>query len=413
LRIVLAALGIIACLWGIQFSWRAGLSRLLSVYSRQTLSLNSVNRAVELSPTDPETYDARAQVLFNIGRLDDAVSDVERAVTLRPRDYFLWLELGRARDMIDDEEGAITAFRESVRLAPFYGEPRWQLGNVLYRAGRIDEGFTEMRRASQIDPKFWPVLIDLAWGTFKGDPQAVERTVEPESDTVRLLLSRFFIKHGKVKEGLALIRAVKDLSDKDGAVILTDLFVTRHYVEAFEVWSILNNLNGSQTGRGAITDGSFEGRINLREIGFGWQQRADAEQVRVSLDPGGARDGSRSLLLEFTGNSNPGIPVLYQAVLVEPDTRYTLNFSARTQDIVTGGLPFVTIIDASNKENPVLAQSAALPRGTTDWLDYKLEFTTSKTTEAVIISLHRQGCTSEPCPIFGQIWLDNFVLRKS
>ncbi len=411
-KTILAILGIAACLWGISVSWRAGFSRLLAVYARQTLSIDEANRAVELSPHDPEAYDARAHVLFNLGRIDESIADLERAVVLRPRSYFFWLELGRARDMNDDEAGALVALTEAVRLAPYYAEPRWQMGNVLYRTGRVEDGFSEMQRAARSDSKFWPLLIDLAWGTYKDDTQAIEQMVSPDTDDTRLLLARFFIKKGKTSEGLKLISSLKNFSDKERSGIINELITARKFSEAYNLWAAHPERKIDGDGRGRITNGSFEGRFNLRDTGFNWQQGSDISGVQVTLDTASPNDGAQSLLVEFNGNANPAPPVLRQLVLVEPDTRYVLSFAVRSKDLVTGGLPVVVVADASRSESPVLGRSQLLPLAETGWQNFAFEFTTSKTTEAVIINLQRDNCSSNPCPVFGRLWLDNFSLRK-
>jgi hypothetical protein len=118
--------------------------------------------------------------------------------------------------------------------------------------------------------------------------------------------------------------------------------------------------------------------------------------------------------LDWNGNSPPNPPVMSQLVLVEPNARYHLSFAARTQDVVSGGLPFVVVFDKNSKDNRVLAQSATLGKeNNNNWQDYSLEFTTSSETRAILVGLQRESCGADPCPIFGRLWLDAFALRKS
>ena len=98
--------------------------------------------------------------------------------------------------------------------------------------------------------------------------------------------------------------------------------------------------------------------------------------------------------------------------MVEPNTQYRLRFAALMKDVVSGGLPVVVVSDASSKEYRMLGQSPALKEGEREWHDYEVEFKTGETTEAVLICLQRQPCPSEPCPIFGRLWLDAFDLKS-
>jgi hypothetical protein len=100
-----------------------------------------------------------------------------------------------------------------------------------------------------------------------------------------------------------------------------------------------------------------------------------------------------------------------QLLLVEPLQRYKINFAARSQDIVTGGLPIVIVTDASG-DHKTLGQSRALSRGTTAWNVVSFDFTAQPTTKAVVLSIQRQGCSTSPCPIFGAISLDSFSIEQ-
>jgi hypothetical protein len=85
---------------------------------------------------------------------------------------------------------------------------------------------------------------------------------------------------------------------------------------------------------------------------------------------------------------------------------------ARTQDLLTIGLPIVTVADASGDNGSVLGQSTPVPRGTSGWQNYTVEFATAETTSAVLIVIRRQDCKGGPCPIFGIFCVDDFSLEK-
>lgn len=373
------------------------------------------NVALRLSPSDPEAHFARANVLANSGELSEAVEEFEQAARLRPEDYYLWLMLGTARYQAEDEQGALLAFGEAVRLAPFYAQPHFQLGNELYVAGRQDEAFAELRRAALSDPSLLPYAIDLAWRTSAGDAQAVERIIQPQSTAERLALARFFARHGKTAEAIALFRATNNLSDEDRRGLLDELLKAGKFHEAYEVWAANHDGRSVEQSQSALTlirNGSFEAPINLDEQGFGWQRGRNVQAVRLSLDKDERRDGSHSLRVDFTGGDyDPRHPIISQLVLVDSKSRYRLRFAARTGELVTGGLPVIAVVDAG-KEGTVIAQSKPLPGGTSDWQDYSVEFTTGEGTSAVKIIFQRQNCSSDLCPVFGHAWLDSFSMQK-
>ena len=137
-------------------------------------SLAAAEAAIRLEPSDPEAAFARGSLLKLSGQSAQSLAEFERAVSLRPRDYYLWLELGLVRDELGDTQGALSSLNEAVRLAEYYAQPRWQRGNFFLRIRRYDEGFTDLRRAAENNPALLPNLIDLAWGLSKGDARLAE-----------------------------------------------------------------------------------------------------------------------------------------------------------------------------------------------------------------------------------------------
>lgn len=362
----------------------------------------------------PEVHYARASLLFDRGELAEAVGEYERAVALRPHDYALWLELGRARDQASDTEGALKAFSESVRLAPFYAQPRWQLGNALYRAGRPDEAFVELRSAAISNPRLLPQVLDLAWASFGDNAQAIERIIKPQTASMHLALAHLFVKHGKISEAVAQFHLAGGVSDEERRSLLTELLAAKHFTEAYQVWSSSHPTKGDKTSSGStlVINGGFEEPISLNDPGFGWQLPQAMKAAQASQDVAEPREGFQSLRLVWNGNADTASPFLSQLMLVEPRTRYQLRFAARTQEIITAGRPQIMVTDAgSNNESP-LGQPVALPQGTNGWQDYTIEFDTNETASAVLISVRRQNCNSYPCPIFGRAWLDDFSIRK-
>jgi hypothetical protein len=351
-------------------------------------------------------------LLLNTHGVSAALPEFERAVALRPKDYFLWLELGRARDMADDEQGALAALEQSVRLAPEYAQPRWQFGNALFRAGRVETAYRELRLAALSDVALLPNLIDLVWGASGGDAAAVERIIQPEQAAWNLALAKFFIKRGKTAEGLTQLRAAGVFPDQDRQALLKDLLDAKRYKEAYNLWAFDSGDGGRESGNALINDGGFEGKLGRDAIGFGWRLTRDTQALRLTLDRANPRAGAQSLRVDFNGDSNAGQSIADQLILVEPGTRYRLRFAARSEEIVSGGLPLLAVSEVGAVETRVLAHSLPLQPGANEWQEYIIDFAAAKTTNALLISLRRQNCSTGPCPIFGRIWLDDFVLQE-
>ena len=413
-RFPIVIVGVALCVWGVWTSTLEGLAHRNAGRALFNDSTDDANRAVAFGSTVPEAHYARAIVLERAGSAG-ALQEFDQAVALRPNDYALWLELGRARDGAGDTPGAIAAFSESVRLAPFYARPRWQLGNALFRSGRMAEAFKELRLAVESNPKLTLQALALIWTALNGNVAEVELVLAPLSPAIETALARFLIKQGKFADAMRHFRAAGGISIDEQRAMASDLIAARNFDAAYEVWATGREKAAAS---GLIDNGGFEEPIALDQTGFGWQLAQNQQGIQVALDPSERRSGSYSLRVDWSGNADSLLAIASQLVLVEPGSRYQLKFSARGADLVMLGLPSVSVIDpndasaAGDYRQAAIARSTALPKGTGDWQNYQVDFATPASTRAVIVRIHRESCTIQPCPAFGHTWFDEFSLSK-
>ena len=396
---------VLSCVWLMKSAVTFGFSKILARYSLTTNSLEAANHAVRLTPNDAEAHRARAVVLNNSGLKADAAKEMELAVSLRPQDDLLWMEVGILRDGSGDTDSALIAFDHCVKLAPYYGHPRWQRGNLLVRLGRYDEGFNELRLAVNSNRDLLPGLIDLAWGISRGDAQLTEQLVQFQDNRTRLALARFFAPRGKTTEALQQFRKISTTVTEDArADLVRTMIQSKAYAEAFQIWNAgAGNSNGD-----AIHDGGFEQDLILDQNEFGWQA-PKYDNVIFALDVNGPHSGARSLRITFEGYDN-ATPVLSQLVLVKSDRNYHVSFAVRTKDLVTGGLPLLKVVDASSGQ--VLGTSQNFQTTMNEWTPASVNFKTGSSTSAVALRVERNACSSSPCPIFGHVWLDSFAIDQ-
>jgi len=386
---------------------RAGFSSLLSAYAAKTYEIDAANAAVSLSSNSPDAHYVRGTILEARNDLAGAAAEYNAAALARPDDCIFWLSLARARELNGETAGALAAARQAVPLAPYYAQPHWQLGNILLRAGQTDEAFKELRLAGNSNPTLMPGVIDLAWRLSGGNAQFVEQAVQPRIPEDYQALGQYLRHLGDLTAALYIYNASAGRApEQERRANVAALIVAKRYKEAYALWA----LGRQKSTAGMINDSGFEEEGDLQEPGFGWRTVDKVQGFHLSLDTTDPKQGRSSLKVDFEGDSNPASPVISQLVLVEPRTPYQLRFAARTEGILSGGLPRVAIIDGSN--NNVLGQSGELPQATNGWRDYVFDFDSGESATAVQISLQRQICSSPSCPIFGRLWLDNVRLQK-
>ena len=410
-RVIIAVLASAALAWATWQAANTGWARSLGEDADRTDDAAAADRAVSLSPSDAETHAARGGVLQRTDDYPRAVTEFQRAVQLRPRDYYLWMLLGVTEDQNGDQQMALAALKQSVSLAPTYAKPRWQLGNLLLRMGQTDQAFAELRRAAFDNPELLPNVIDLAWGIYGGDINAVLAVVPPQTDAARLELAIFFARHKQSSIAADQFLSARAAPDRKAEALLAELLTARAFGDAYRVWARTHGLPATDA-FGTIRDGGFESVITVGESGFGWQISPDVVDVTMSIDEGAHQSGARSLRVDFHGNSNPQSPLLTQIILVKPLTHYHLGLAALTKDFVSAADPVITLTDASDPKNAVLTQSTPLRSDANVWRDFVIDFTTNANTQAITITLARQPCTNNPCPAFGTVWLDSVSVKS-
>lgn len=415
-------MAIVSCVFVIRSAASFGFSRLLVTYSLTSGNLAAAKKAIQLTPKDAQAHFAGGALLSLSGAPDQSVVELERAVALRPNDYGLWSELGLLRDQTGDTAGALAAFDEAVRRAPFYSQPRWNRGNVLLRKGQYEAAFADLSQAAQSNPELIPNLIDLAWSVSKGEVNLTEQLAQIRGDKMRTAFARFLARRGRAKEAMTQFGQAGNVSEAIQRELVEQLLAKGAFKEAFDLWQAVHGEARNEPVGPSIYDGGFEGSLSFGQGGFGWRVPRDVQATSISLDASQPQSGSQDLRIEFNGNSNPGLALLSQIILVEPSSpgspagqprlggrRYKINFASRSQDVVTGGLPLLVASDAADQKR--LGQSPPLAKGSSDWRPYSFEFTTTPTTAAVVLSLQRENCTTPPCPIFGAISLDSFSVE--
>lgn len=403
MRLPISFLGIVVCVLLIVWSGQFGLSRILSRYAFLSHSIPAAAEAVRLTPLDADAHRALSITFREAQMYREAERELALAASLRPNDDLIWLDLGTARDQLEDAQGALSAFDQAVTRAPYYAHTRWERANVWLRMGRYDEAFPELREAARSNRTYLPALIDLAWGLSRGDAKETEQLAGIESSNSRIAFARFLASNGKGKETVEQYKqAESSFSEDQKRQLVRSLMVAHEYEAAFAIWSTADAMSSQ------IYDGGFEGSVSFDEVGFGWKVPRRQSTIEVSLDTSEKESGSKSIHVAYNGDSPSASPVFSQTVVVKPNQTYRIYFAVKAKDIVSGGLPVVAVNEARTNK---IVTTTNLPQDGT-WEKRTIEFTTSPTCDAITLGLIRNECQSLPCPIFGVLWLDSFAIEE-
>lgn len=390
-------------------TWRvsqAGYAALLTSYAARAEHLTAATTAVGRDPRNADARYVHATIL-EASDLSAAINEHVNAVRSRPDDYALWLSLARANELNGTSEPAIAAARQAALLAPAYSQPHYQLGNMLLRIGRTNEAFAELRRAAESDPALLLGIIDLAYTTSGGNAQFVLQALSPGTPEARITMANYFRTRDQVDAAIELYTAAGTPAAKERAYYVGLLIPANRFKEAARVWAV-DHSDGVALDQ--IRDPGFEKESDLSEAGFSWRAGDKTEGLNFVLDTRERAEGNSSLRIEFGGNHDPTSPIISQLISVQSDTSYELKLSIRTENLVSGGLPRVAVLDAVTRV--ALNQSSEVDRTSNGWREFALQFKTGPQIQTIQIVVQRQGCATQPCPIFGKLWLDQFALRR-
>ncbi len=409
-RILLALVGVV-CLVFVFFTIRWFLGNSIST---QANSIEVAELAVGMASSDPQPHFALAALnerTFLPEALPKSLKGYEKAVSLSPNDYRLWLSLGKAREQSGDSKGAELALKKAIELAPNYAQVQWALGNNFLRQGKTEKAFVEIRKAVDQDPKFANPAATTMWQIFDGDIEKVKEIVG-NSNHVNAALATFLARQKRFDEALSIWNNLPKNHQKtefkaDGEKIYKQLLRAKRYRVALKIKSQIAGDDEENFKVGFINNGGFESRVNTKNPSeFEWTI-AKGAKPQINIAGNQKKSGKRSLLLTFNVTKRDDFRDVSQLVGVESSKEYEFGVSYKSELDFKETMKWEIVDVATSK---VLA-SSDLVKTKVEWARLSVSFTTGDDTEGIRIRLVRKGCESTVCPLKGRVWFDDFELE--
>jgi TolB-like protein/class 3 adenylate cyclase/Tfp pilus assembly protein PilF len=145
----------------------------------------TAQRAMELDPSDARVLTFYAQTLiYNVGRLEEAIACLDRALRVDPNYANAWMWRGNARAYLGDAERAIEDLQQALRLSPL-DVTSWiaqtTMANAHFLRGRYEEALSWSSMALRQRPNSLSALrVSIAANALAG-----------HVETARQLLARY------------------------------------------------------------------------------------------------------------------------------------------------------------------------------------------------------------------------------
>lgn len=390
------------------FSVRQGLSSYAADAAFRTGTSENAGIAAEYQPGNPDAVKILGITYLREQDFSLAATAFERAATLRRNDFLMWLRLGFARYKQNDLTGAEAAYRKALELAPNYSQPNYYLGKLLVGDGRSDEGFRFLGRAAELDNSLFPEVLHLARVTYADDPAAIEKAIRPDSPKAKRTLTRYLIDHSFTTTAMEAFLTGDELDAEEKEGFVRQLISKHQFALARNVW-----MSGKRPDTAdqlqPIYDGGFEKITGSDPSGLGWQidERVSAAGIaRIDRD---VHSGATALQIKFSGPVELRQRIISQVAYVEPRRKYRLRFAYRSSEMITAGLPAIVVSDSVSGQT--LESSVPLRPTDGKWVEAEIDFT-STDLPVVVVSLQRPACQTNPCPIFGELSIDDFSITE-
>lgn len=204
--------------------------------------------------------------------------------------------IGRHLEGLDDNDGAIQAFRDAARLDPTAGEPLAELAALHARAGRAEDAMAAAEEALSREPdnvsahRVLGLAYSAAAGSREGTREDIDRAIEHLEQArgtvvrdlqVELTLARFYLRTTATDEAIVLL---EDLSKDQLAFAPASVLLAEAYRQAGRHDEALTTLETAV----ASTRPTYRMMARLGELyeqSRRWRDAAEAYRGAVALNP--------------------------------------------------------------------------------------------------------------------------------
>ena len=170
--------------------------------------------ALQLDPGNSYFISANGGSARVLGRLDESLGLYQAAIELDPLMAEIRSWQGLAYQYAGQLDQAETAYRTTLILSPEYSGAHYRLGRVLLKQGKIEEGFTEMKReASSVYNHTGLAMAHYVMGDREASQSALDTLIRNHANSAALQIAEVYgyrDEHDKAFEWLEESLTIRD-----------------------------------------------------------------------------------------------------------------------------------------------------------------------------------------------------------
>jgi protein O-mannosyl-transferase len=146
---------------------RCNLGVVLFQKGRVDEAVAQYQKALEINPNYVAAHYNLGNALFQKGQLDEALAQYQKAVEINPNDAEAHVNLGNALFQNEQLDEALAQFQKAIEINPNDAETHYNLGNALFQKGQLDEAVAQFQKALEIDPNSFATHYNLGGALFQ------------------------------------------------------------------------------------------------------------------------------------------------------------------------------------------------------------------------------------------------------
>jgi tetratricopeptide (TPR) repeat protein len=141
--------------------------RALARMGRETEAQTALTEAITLHPRYFEAWLELGKLCFAEKKYQPALKNYEQARQLQPNDPQVYYEMGRTLSLLQRPAESINSFRQAIQLRTDYWEAHYCLGGELALQDKISEAKDEFETVIQLEPGYAPAHLNLGVALMK------------------------------------------------------------------------------------------------------------------------------------------------------------------------------------------------------------------------------------------------------
>lgn len=143
-----------------EFGWKA-LGTVYQHLGKIEDALVCMQKAVALSPGDAEAHNNLGNILNDLGRKNEAETSLRRALKINPGYADAHCNLGATLQDLGRPDEAEASYRQALQIRPDLADAHYNLGNTLKALGKLNLAEDSYRKSLKIKPDYAQALNNL------------------------------------------------------------------------------------------------------------------------------------------------------------------------------------------------------------------------------------------------------------